>query len=143
MGRVREYFMAGLIPNTAVLLGLAFVQNSMGLILVVLALAAGLLKYLRYRKAERILLRRGFSLKLFFAHREAWCSRHMAGMLAAKYGYKGLVKDYYSRLGYRWYHFLPYTGRRERQVWKKLWDYHMQPIKAMYKGCKDVFQQDF
>ena len=64
-------------------------------------------RYQNYKLLRDLLYRYGFRYKFVKALRHSKCQRDAAFVAAKVLGQSQLLKNYYRRCGYRWYHLLP------------------------------------
>ncbi len=64
-------------------------------------------RFQNYKLLKDLLFRYGFRYKFINALRHSRCQRDAAIVAARSLNYDALLKKYYRRCGYRWYHVLP------------------------------------
>lgn len=77
------------------------------MVVALFAMADGVSRHREYKRIKAMLLKFGYSERILEPLARSRCQRDAAIFAAEETGHGETAREYFSRLGYRWYHILP------------------------------------
>ena len=104
--------MATCVPATCSILCLPLVVSVdvsyIDLFVLLLSTVFTYLKYCTYSKGKKLFKKSGWCPHWAYTCKNAWCERRTIIQAASDCGYKQKAKDFFYKLGYRWWDFIPF-----------------------------------